>query len=284
MDRMTCAARSAMYRSSEPIKLYLARRKHRVSFPTYTDHPLVSVLIPTYNRKDLLIERALSTVALQSYDNLHLIIACHGCTDGTEYDIDRWYFGKRPRMSFPIKRLTVISVPRVRTYPPTAVNHWLAGPVAPLNAGLRVVKGDWIARIDDDDVWSTDHIDVSLRAAYAEDSEFISSCVLRGDEEGVFVRTKPYELPGGMPIGGTQTWVYRSYLRFFRYNPDCWRKSWNRVNDTDLQDRMWCAGVRMSYLDYDSAIIWPRDGDRNIGLAAYTADRAKYEEKYAFKQ
>ena len=83
-------------------------------------------------------------------------------------------------------------------------------------------------------------------------------------------------------IGGVQTWLYRSYLKFFRYNPDCWRKSWNRVNDTDLQDRMFRAGVRMGYLDKVVAKVLPRPGETSVGLKAYLEDRDNKERQFAF--
>jgi hypothetical protein len=84
------------------------------------------------------------------------------------------------------------------------------------------------------------------------------------------------------PIGGTQTWLYRAYLKTFRYNINCWRKKWNRVNDTNIQDRFCKAGVRMGYIDKVVCTILPRPGENTIGLDAYKKYRKKAMDHFAF--
>lgn len=214
-------------------------------------------------------ERALPSVLATTYDNIEIIVAAHGCTDGTEETIRmlKTFLGD--------SRIRVLRVPRRQTYPPTAENHWLAGPVVPANAALQAAKGDWIARIDDDDTWTPDHLEALLDFAQAGDYEFVSAA--HETHEG---KVEPYDI--GVKIGGTQTWLYRSYLKFFRYNPDCWRKAWNRVNDTDLQDRMFRAGVKMGYLDKVVAKVLPRPGETDVGLKAYTNDIIKKERELSF--
>jgi glycosyltransferase involved in cell wall biosynthesis len=203
-------------------------------------------------------DRALPSVRGQTYRNLEIIVAAHGCTDDTVATVERIWD----------QRIRVLAVPRVETYPPTAENHWLAGPVAPANAALKALKGDYVARIDDDDIWTPDHIAALLDFAQRGNWEFVSA----GHEthEG---KVEPYDLGKGVLVGGTQTWLYRSYLRFF----------WNRVNDTDLQDRMFRAGVCMGYLDRVLAFVLPRPGETEIGLKAYQSDRDKKEEEFEFK-
>jgi hypothetical protein len=46
------------------------------------------------------------------------------------------------------------------------------------------------------------------------------------------------------------------------------------VNDTDIQQRIYEAGVRMGFLDRVVATIVPRPGETTIGLEAYlTAEK-----------
>ena len=244
--------------------------------------PLVSVIIPTHNRSKLLVDRALDSALKQTHENLEIIVAAHGCTDDTFWRV----------REIDDRRIKLIEAPRRETYPPTAENHWLAGPVAPLNAALKAVTGDWIARLDDDDIWTPDHVEKLLAFAREGNYEFVSSAHRTHES-----KIEPYRMPHSIRrkidgeqwiiaedilVGGVQTWLYRSYLKFMKYNPDCWRKTWNKVNDTDLQDRMWRAGVRMGYLDLVTAYVYPRPGEVDVGSKAYLRDKTAAERKFAF--
>ena len=138
LNRAICAARAAWYRAYEPLRLRLARS---AGFDPRLN-PLVSVVIPTHDRVELLTIRALPSVLAQTYTNLEIIVAAHGCTDDTVGRV----------LALGDKRIRLIEVERRRTYPPTAENHWFAGPVAPLNAALKTARGVYIARVDDDDI------------------------------------------------------------------------------------------------------------------------------------
>jgi len=243
--------RAAWYRLYEPRRLKIARFMHEYEY--VDDEPLVSVLLPTHNRADLLVNRALASVFIQTYDNMEIVVLAHNCTDDTISRV------KRLRDH----RIRLVEVKKRGNYPDTAENRWFCGPVEPLNVGLGLVKGQWIARIDDDDVWTQTHVENLLGLARKGDFEFVS-----GAHNGPHGVVRPYRL-GKTEVGGTQTWLYRSYLRFFRYNPDCWRKRWNRVNDTDIQDRMYSAGVRIGYLNKVVCDVLPRPGETEIGLKAY---------------
>ncbi len=232
--------------------------------------PLISVYVPTYNRAGLLMERCVKTVLAQTYANFELIIVGDHCTDRTEalvreVDDSRVRFFNIPKRGY--------------RYPPTAENHWLAGPVVAANQALSMIRGKWIARIDDDDMWTADHLETLLRFAQAGDYEFVSASYLaerHGNQVIVDVKDSSPR------IGGTQTWLYRSYLNFMKYNIDCWRKSWNRVNDTDLQDRMYKAGVRMGYLEKVVAMVLPRPGESTIGLEAYRGRAQEMQDHFRF--
>ena len=147
---MISGSRSVWYGASEPHRLRWTRWRHRGDdICTWgRNGPLVTVYIPTHNRVDLLMERALPSVVAQTYRNIEIIVAAHGCTDGTVDDVR---IGYRTSCAYGDRRIRVIEVPRRPTYPPTAENHWFAGPVDPCNAALRAARGDWIMRIDDDD-------------------------------------------------------------------------------------------------------------------------------------
>ena len=266
-DKLICAARAGWYSVYEPVRLRLARS---AGFDPCPD-PLVSIVVPTYNRADLLIDRCLKSVLAQTYTNLEIIVADHSSTDDTAGRV----------AALGDARLRLLRVPRQRRYPATAENHWLMGPTDPINAGLKAARGQWIARIDDDDEWTPDHIEILLRFAQRGNYEFVSSAYVKVHDAASSRYVVAHD---GVPplIGGVQTWLYRSYLNFMRCNPDCWRKTWNRGNDTDLADRFRKAGVRIGWTPDRTAIVKARPGERFIGSKAYLANKAKTEQFYKF--
>jgi glycosyltransferase involved in cell wall biosynthesis len=255
-DHLISGYNSFRYALTEPILLQLARAKFAHQY-RLTENPLVSVYIPTYNRAKILVERAVTSVLSQTYKNLELIVVGDHCTDNTEELLAKI---KDPRLRF-------FNLPkRERRYPDNVECHWLAGPVVAANKGLEMTRGEWIARLDDDDTMTEDHIEALLKFAQQNDLEFVSAAyITERDGKRIVVDVKD-DKPR---IGGTQTWLYRSYLKFFRYNIDCWRKSWNRVNDTDIQDRFFKAGVKMGFLDKVVTYVLPRPGESTVGLDAY---------------
>jgi glycosyltransferase involved in cell wall biosynthesis len=94
--------------------------------------PIVSVVIPTYNRKHS-IKRSIESVLVQSYDNIEIIIVDDASTDGTNGVI--YEFAKNKPNIIVIK------------------NKNNLGLVDSLNRGVELAKGKYIARLDDDDYW-----------------------------------------------------------------------------------------------------------------------------------
>ena len=244
--------------------IFLREKKH-------IEDNSIDIILPTYNRSKMLLERSIPSVLNQSYKNFRLIIVGDCCTDDTEKIVK----------SFNDKRIIFFNLRiRKKRYPPTPENHWFAGPVTAINQGLNLIDSDWIARIDDDDIWTPDHLKELLSFALKKKSEFVSSSYTVIHENKEIVKNFQNENP---PIGGVQTWLYRSYLKFFKSNINCWRKSWNRVNDLDLQNRFNKAGVKMDYLNLSTCIIKPRPGEKEIGFKAYKSKPNDYVKKYEFK-
>ncbi len=257
-DRIICAARAAWYRAYEWPRLRVARFRNEAKYDAWNMDfkPLISVYIPTHNRVKLLMERALPSILAQKYDNIEIIVAAHGCTDRTF---------NRVTLEVDSPKVWVLQVPRKGTHPPTPENVWLAGAVEPSNAAIAAAHGEWIARCDDDDIWTPDHLQRLLYFAVQNGHEFVSS----NYEREIDGKREVVKHDGVWPhIGGTQTWLYRSYLRFMRENPDCWRKKWNRVSDMDFADRIRKAGVRIGHLDKVTAYILPRPGEDAVGFEA----------------
>jgi glycosyltransferase involved in cell wall biosynthesis len=214
-----------------------------------------------------------------------LIVVGDHCTDNT---VELMSGIRDPRVRFH-------NLPaRIRHYPQTVENHWLVGGSVPTNVAMSMARGTWMARVDDDDTWTPDHLETELQLAQAGNYEFVSAqYVEERDGKRVMVDGMPaldeyYTLrkiqnaEHSSKIGGVSTWLYRSYLRFLKYNVNCWRKSWNRVNDADLSLRIYHSGVRMGFLDRVTAYVLPRPGEATVGLEAYKRTEQEKLAHYQF--
>jgi glycosyltransferase involved in cell wall biosynthesis len=103
--------------------------------------PLVSIVIPTYNRARLL-RRAIQSVLNQTYQNFELIIVDDYSTDNTESMVK----------SFRDDRIRYLQHSKNR------------GAVAARNTGIKAAKGEYIAFQDSDDVWLPEKLDKQIRA------------------------------------------------------------------------------------------------------------------------
>ena len=228
-----------------------------------------------------MIDRAIKSVLLQTFTDWEYLIIGDHCTDDTEKLVKEI---NHPRIKF-------YNLPeRVKNYPKTAENHWLVGPVDPANKALEMVSGDYIARIDDDEIWQPWHLEESLAYLNKHNLDFVSSQNLE-TRDGKVQIAKAYRAHSkyygydeddnkSPTIGATSTWVYKSQFKDIKYDPNCWKKKWNRVNDIDISQRMYQAGLKMGFIAKIHCITKPRPGECEVGFKAYDTNRELVEEFY----
>jgi glycosyltransferase involved in cell wall biosynthesis len=225
--------------------------------PTTT--PLISVRIPTKNREWLLRERALASVFYQTYPNLEIVVVGDNCTDDTERMVHGYRGGIRIKFENLPPREKEIEDPEMR---------WLTGPVRATNRATELCTGEWIAHLDDDDIWTPDHVEKMYWFALNYGFDFVSSAYIN-KSYGQF-RKIEFERIDGKPIGGCQTWLYKTDIaRQFPYDEQCYKKSHNRVSDLDVAERIVQAGYKVGFLDEVHAYVLPRPGEDTVGLKAY---------------
>lgn len=156
--------------------------------------PLFSVIIPVYNRRELL-QEALASVWAQTFKDFEVIIVDDGSTDGT------WEY--------------------MQTLGPaiTALRQENAGPGAARNKGVEAARGDYIAFLDSDDLWFSWTLD-TLRKAFAVAPEVSLVSGKQGDVEippveamavkfAYFPCLFASDIRGMFPIGGTPSVAVR---------------------------------------------------------------------------
>ena len=88
----------------------------------------ISVIIPTFNRKETL-KRAIQSVVMQSYTPYEIIVIDDGSDDGTK----EWLKDNYPNVKYIYQMNSGVSSAR--------------------NKGIKFARGDWIALLDSDDEW-----------------------------------------------------------------------------------------------------------------------------------
>ena len=97
--------------------------------------PLVSIIIPTYNRSEIVPE-TLDSVAAQTMQNFEVIVCDDGSTDDMESIVKN--YDKR----FRILRLQHKGLPAIAR-----------------NAGIISARGQFLAFLDSDDVWMPEKLE-----------------------------------------------------------------------------------------------------------------------------
>ncbi|MCD4780907.1 MAG: glycosyltransferase [Candidatus Omnitrophica bacterium] len=122
----------------KPLKKIIT--KTRIRIPFIHDQPLVSVIIPTRNRANML-KKSIQSALDQTYTHIEIIIVDDASTDRT-HDI-----------------ICEIKDPRIKY-----IKHQKTkGGSAARNTGIKMSQGDYIALIDDDDEWNPNKIALCLK-------------------------------------------------------------------------------------------------------------------------
>lgn len=101
--------------------------------------PLISVIIPTYNRAHY-IERALQSVLNQSYTNWEAIVIDNNSNDNTDEIINNFHDYR-------------INLLKIRNNGVIAASR---------NLGIRAAKGEWLAFLDSDDWWVSGKLEACI--------------------------------------------------------------------------------------------------------------------------
>lgn len=103
------------------------------------DNPLVSIILPTFNRAHLL-RRTIASIFNQTYGNFEIVIVDDCSTDDTREVV----------ASINSSRITYTFLDRN------------VGPSAARNVGIRVSKGEYVAFQDSDDEWYRDKLEEQM--------------------------------------------------------------------------------------------------------------------------
>ncbi|TAM36219.1 glycosyltransferase family 2 protein [bacterium] len=122
--------------------------------------PLVSVIIPTYNRAHL-IGRAIKSVLAQTYTNLEAIVVDNASSDNTAEVVNSISDGRLKFIRHDVNK----------------------GPAASRNTGLRNSRGDYITFLDSDDEWFPQKTALQLDVFKSEEGKGVGLVFANGFNE-----------------------------------------------------------------------------------------------------
>lgn len=238
--------------------------------------PLISVILSSYNGTKY-IRESIESVLNQSYTNLEFIIINDCSSDNTE-DIISEYKKKDSRIIY-IKNSSNLKL------------------TASLNKGVEISQGKYIARIDDDDIWS-DKDKLKKQVEFMESNTDYGIC-----GTNMILINESWEEIGWVEhrISDIQIRSHISQSNQFSHSTIMMRKSilqlsgayidapYNRyTEDYDLWLRIWIYSKFYNLEDYcvkyrvrPWSITWKKSLQQNINaLRVYFKYRKQYPKKY----
>jgi hypothetical protein len=143
--------------------------------------PAVSIIIPTYQRREYVC-RAVRSVLAQRFTDWELIVVDDGSADGTG--------------------------DALRTFEPRLRYLWQenGGASAARNAGLRLARGDVVAFLDSDDRWFADHLETVVGMLEHHPEAVLACTTPRFRIEGRG-RVADAELVDALPLLLVENWI-----------------------------------------------------------------------------
>lgn len=211
---------------------------------------MVSVITPTWKRNELLLNRCLPSVRVQDYPNVEHIVV----SDGPDRKLARIMAGLRrcdhdgcPRSEPWCQRLRYDELPRH-----ARGRHW--GHYARSRA-VELARGDFIAYLDDDDLYLPRHCSLLVSALNAHpEAGFAFSQMRYANGEVTVGHDEPWECDIGTPM----IMHRREVLRHGSWDHADEMEDWRLV-------KSWLdAGVQWTFVPRVTVLIWPSSIDIHL--------------------
>jgi len=226
-------------------------------------NPLVTIRIATYNRGDLVVERAIESALNQTYENVEVLVIGDHCDGATRTAVQGV---NDPRFRF-------VQLPTQGLYPSDSRHRWMVAGGHPMITALDLARGSWLAPCDDDDELTPDHVEVLLGAAKDRRLEMVWSKAQCEVTSGKWI-----EIGGDRLIHGTVSHgsvMYSLGLRRILPNVRAWRL--DEPGDWNLWRRMRDIGVRMGFVDQMTYVHYVEAIRRDTGDGSPSGARISSE-------
>lgn len=183
--------------------------------------PLVTVIVATYNRAHLLLERSVGSLLAQTHQNLQIVVVGDHCTDDTMNVL----------ASIDDPRIEAVNLPERGPYPENGFHRWMVAGSPAMNEGLRRARGTFVTHLDDDD-WHPPHrVETLLKHIQASEADVLWHPFRHQQEDGSWLQRPCEEFVGGSVT--TSSIFYHSWLARIHWDPFAYLSlepgDWNRL-------------------------------------------------------
>lgn len=217
-------------------------------FNIHKTKPKISVVLPVFNAQKY-VGNAVRSILSQSFTNFELIVINDGSSDGTTAILSE--FQKQD------SRLILISRDN-------------KGLVASLNEGVDLARGEWIARMDADDIALPQRFERQLQWLEQTGADICGSWIqLFGTADKRIIKHSQtdgaikMELLFGSPFAHPTVMMRSELVRNLRYD-----SVWEKAEDYDLWERAARSGWKMT--NVPEVLLQYRQHETQISTAAST--------------
>lgn len=217
-------------------------------------NPLVSIIIPVYNKAAFVAE-TLDSVLGQSYPNIELVLVNDGSRDGSKLILEAY------QSKFPDK-VILIDQPN-------------GGVSKATNAGIQASRGEYIQFLDADDLISPDKIKTQINLLHGKGNRVLSTCAFVCFQNSIEdLVSLNYSVFQGFPSGIEvlfQFWEKQEMLAISSYlthrslieKAGAWNESLSINQDGEFFMRVLLSAGEVVY-DPDSLVYYRNPGPSNV--------------------
>lgn len=212
-----------------------ARRSAEYEAAYSEQAPLISVLIPTYDRLETLRSRTIPSILAQDYENVEIVIVGDHASYGHAEVVE----------GFERAAIQYLNLETRGPYPEQRERRWLVAGTPPFNAAMHLARGSWLAPFADDDAMRPAHLRTLLAAARERRLELVYGRFAMHEADGT--SNTLGEFPPRMGAIALQAALVHAQMSFFEL--ELADADFGLPNDWARVERMLRAGVRVGMID-----------------------------------